>query len=231
MNESVRFTKGGDFYFSPDVWEFSLPAGHACPGALMCKAKADRKTGEITKGKEMIFPCYAATVERFPNVRDLRWKNFDTLSGKTRAEMFDILANSFPDYSNPIKLVRIHGSGDFFNQDYFDAWLDFCASKPDVQFWAFTKSLPYWVSRLDRIPDNFALTASRGGRHDRLITEYNLRYAEVFETRLSAERSGLPVDEDDLIPSTQGPSFALILRTEVNTVFDPDQLTFDILLV
>lgn len=72
-----KFSKGGKFYFSPDVWEFNLPAGHTCPYSHACKLKADRETGKIVKGNGVSFPCYAATCERYPSVRKARWGNFD----------------------------------------------------------------------------------------------------------------------------------------------------------
>jgi hypothetical protein len=208
-----KFTKGGKFYFSPDVWEWNLPAGHACPYANACKMSSDRESGKMKKGPNMAFPCYAAMAERFPGVRDARWRNYETVKGKSCQDMLRALLAAFPE--GKARLVRIHGSGDFFSQDYFDAWLGLCRAMPNVQFWAFTKSIPFWLARIDEIPDNMALTASIDGTWDSVVKERGLRFGEVFPNRAAAKSAGLPVDDDDLLPSKRGPSFAMVLRSEV----------------
>ena len=45
-------------------------------------------------------------------------------------------------------VVRVHDSGDFFSQEYFDAWLEVARGRPRTRFYAYTKSLPFWVARL-----------------------------------------------------------------------------------
>ena len=77
-------------------------------------------------------------------------------------------------------------------------------------FWAFTKSLRFWVNRIDNIPDNFVLTASYGGKDDHLIKEYGLKYAEVFKNKDDAICSGLPIDSNDYWAMKPCISFALI---------------------
>ena len=37
-------------------------------------------------------------------------------------------------------------SGDFFNQKYFDMWLQIAKDNPTIEMWAYTKSLQYWVN-------------------------------------------------------------------------------------
>jgi hypothetical protein len=109
-------------------------------------------------------------------------------------------------------MVRIHVGGDFFSQAYFDAWLANARKSPETIFYAYTKSLPYWVSRLDDIPSNFILTASRGGRKDEMIQEYGLREAVVVFSVEEAEKLGLEIDHDDSHAYTNGPSFALLIH-------------------
>jgi hypothetical protein len=122
--------------------------------------------------------------ERFPAVRDHRWKNFDYL-----------LEGGVPEIPAKAKAVRIHMSGDFYSQDYFDLWLDICRKNPDVEFWAYTKSLEYWVNRLDQIPSNLILTASRGGRLDHLIDQHGLKNVEIIKQPEQA--NGRPIDTCD----------------------------------
>ena len=92
----ARFTKAGEYYFSPRVWEFNLPAGHTCPFAKACMVKVDRETGKATKGDNIVFPCYAATSERYPGVRESRWRNYEALQGRSIREMKFILFDALP---------------------------------------------------------------------------------------------------------------------------------------
>lgn len=200
----VKFS-GPMKYYKDKVYEFNIPAGHSCPYAVECLVKADRQTGKMVNGKQQTFRCYAAMNERFPSVREVRWKNFDAIRSST--DVASLISCAIP---NNAERVRIHGSGDFFNQQYFDAWLDVCQTRPDILFWAFTKSLKYWVNRLDSIPKNLILQASRGGRHDELIEEYNLKSATVFPTVEEALASGLPIDVDDYYACSHNGSFALV---------------------
>lgn len=203
----VRFTRISKGYYPFPVWEFNLPAGWSCPFATACLTKADRVTGKQTNGPEQEFKCYAAVVERYPAVRGVRWANFDQLKGKSVSEMADIISAAMPPSA---KHVRIHGGGDFFNQSYFDAWLEVCERFPGVKFWAFTKSIGYWVARLDRIPGNLTLQASYGGRQDDLIEKHGLKYARVFKSIEEVNDSGLPLDVDDSLAMDGFTSFALL---------------------
>ena len=80
-------------------------------------------------------------------------------------------------------------------------------------FYSYTKSLPFWAKRLNEIPSNFRLTASRGGMRDELITKYNLPEAVVVHNKEEADKLGLPVDDNDYHAYNQtGQSFALIVH-------------------
>ena len=39
-----------------------------------------------------------------------------------------------------IKIVRIHAAGDFFSDEYIQAWRDICTACPDTMFWSYTKN-------------------------------------------------------------------------------------------
>ena len=47
------------------------------------------------------------------------------------------------------------------------------------------------------MPENFILTASKGGTHDHLIEQYNLNFAQVVFSEDEAEDLGLELDFDD----------------------------------
>jgi hypothetical protein len=96
--------------------------------------------------------------------------------------------------------------------NYFDAWLELAVRRPDVRFYAYTKSLPFWIKRRAILPDNFLLTASRGGKADHLIDEHGLREARVVFTEQEADDLGLEIDHDDSHAALPGPSFALLIH-------------------
>jgi hypothetical protein len=116
--------------------------------------------------------------------------------------------------SLPIKcdIVRVHVGGDFFNQRYFDAWLEVARLRPSTTFYAYTKSLPYWVARLGNIPSNFVLTASRGGRMDNLIDELSLKVAEVVFSLDEADEKALPIDHNEYHAINNAGNFALLIH-------------------
>ena len=112
-------------------------------------------------------------------------------------------------------IVRIHVAGDFFNEEYFKAWMMVATLCPDRLFYAYTKSLKYWIDNQDLIPDNLIITASRGGRLDHLIDEHNLREADDLYSELSAQIKKLIIDHDDshaARPSLKNNSFALLIH-------------------
>ena len=170
-------------YYEGVVYEWNLPSGFTCPFAMECLVKVDRHTGKFDN-KSKAYRCYSAMQERFPAVRNHRWANFDFLRDGGK-----------PEIPKKAEAVRIHMSGDFYSQDYFDMWLDICNENPKIEFWAYTKSLKYWVKRINEIPDNLILTASKGGRNDNLIDEYNLKNVEIIKTKEDAK--GKPIDTCD----------------------------------
>ncbi len=201
---TVKFS-GPMPYYEDKVYEFNLPAGHTCPQASECLLKADRYTGKMTHGKNQVFRCYAAMTERFPAVRDARWNNLEAI--RTSKNMVNLISAAIPKKADRI---RIHGSGDFFKQSYFDAWLEIARLNPDILFWAFTKSVQLWIKRIDTIPENLILQASKGGKLDHLIDEYGLKSATVFKTLSLAKASGLPIDVNDKYACNNFGSFALV---------------------
>ena len=172
-----------------------------------CKTKADRDTGKLVVKpvkSDDTYVCYAARAERFPGVRDSRWRNFEAVR--------EALANGDVPFSIPKRAthVRIHGSGDFFNEAYFRAWCDTARANPDVTFWAFTKSIGYWADNLDYVPANLSLTASVGSSQDALAAELGLKTATVYH-RFSDVPDDVAIDTDDFEAQVAGaPSFALL---------------------
>ena len=194
--EKYKFIKKNTFY-STTVWEWNLPSGHSCPFAVDCLVKVDRNTGTFNN-KSKLFRCYAASSERFPSVRKHRWSNYDY-----------VVNGGVPKLPKNCNAIRIHASGDFFNQQYFDMWVSIAKLNKDVEFWAFTKSINYWVCRINDIPKNLILTASYGGVHDNLISEYGLKSAKVYSS-IGEIPNNLPIDTNDDYARMSNISFALL---------------------
>tara|TARA_R110000787_G_scaffold10983_3_gene36513 strand:+ start:754 stop:1494 length:741 start_codon:yes stop_codon:yes gene_type:complete len=195
------------------VHTFSLPAGYSCPAALDCLSRADRASGQITDGRLTEYRCFAASDEaKSPNARNARWHNFDILRNLDMWAIVNKLQASIP---NKAKIVRIHVSGDFYNSKYFKAWMIVARMNPHLHFYAYTKSVNYWVDYINdgyKLPDNINLTASFGGRHDNLIKQYNLKFAFVVYHPDHAKRMGLEIDHDDSLAMYGKKSFALLLH-------------------
>ena len=161
----------------------------------------------MTNGARQTFKCYAAANERYPSVRKRYWCNFDAVRGLKSSEVAAVLDEHFPKNA---KRVRVHTAGDFFSEEYFLGWMMFAASKPQVQFWAFTKSLPFWIRNKHAVPSNMELQASYGGKWDSIIEEHGLKYAKVVWSLEEADKLGLKIDTDDKLAAFPGPSFALL---------------------
>ena len=197
---------------SKRIKAFTLPSGWTCPGALDCLSKADRETGKITDGDETTFRCFAASSEsQYKNTRAMVWRNFEAIRSckGDDLELADLLQSQLP---KNFDILRVHVGGDFFSQKYFDAWLEVARRMPDKHFYAYTKSLKFWVQRLDEIPSNFSLTASRGGRWDWLITEHALKCAEVVFNEEEADAQQLEIDHDDYHAAFGTKNFALLIH-------------------
>lgn len=164
-----------------------MPCGYTCPMADKCQAFSDRKTGKITAGVNSTFRCYGVNLESaFTNTRKLHWNNFDVIKeSKTIGKMTDTILAGMRDN---VKILRIHSFGDFFNENYFKAWLNVTEKLPHISFFAYTKVLPFLkVSR----PDNFSMVYSYGGKLDNLRTDEPTAY--VLKNEDEAKKLGVPI--------------------------------------
>lgn len=208
------------------VAHVSIPSGFACPGALHCLAKADLKTGKLTDGPEQKFRCFSASQETaFKTLRKQRWANWKILldlQPQTPENFRDLILASMaefgarPKYRVATTHVRMHIGGDFFKQAYFDGWMLAAQERPDLKFYAYTKSLHFWMDwTVDRslpLPSNVFLTASRGGRFDHLIDRHGLNQVVVVNHPDEAIVMHLEEDHDDSLAQKGTKKFALLLH-------------------
>lgn len=195
------------------VYSFDLISGHSCPFAEKCLSKVVMADGKrtIKDGPKTEFRCFSASQEAtYTNTYNSRMGNFTALRKLSEAELVNTIQSSMP---KNLGICRIHVAGDFFSPVYFAAWCIVARNNPDRLFYAYTKSLPYWVK--SDIPDNLILTASYGGRCDNLIDSHNLRSAIVVYSEQQAADLGLEIDHDDshaADPSKRNNSFALLIH-------------------
>lgn len=150
-NEKLAKTTGTGFY---NVVGFGLPADHifrdanlvtrnTCPGALACRAVCFAKQGRYN----------------MPNVKGARSHNlsFSQSDGFVAGIIADL------GRMRKVDTVRVHDSGDFYSQEYFNKWCEIARALPRLTFYAYTKSLHL---DLDGAPANFRVTQSLGGKYD-----------------------------------------------------------------
>tara|TARA_Y100000296_G_scaffold80508_1_gene106140 strand:+ start:758 stop:1555 length:798 start_codon:yes stop_codon:yes gene_type:complete len=200
------------------IYSLDLLSGYTCPFAKACLSKAvTLPTGKrkIKDGPDNEFRCFSASQEvQYTNVYNSRKHNMDTLR---RLHLNDMIHRLNQDMPENLGICRIHVAGDFFTPDYMFAWINMAMMHQDRLFYAYTKSLTYWVKYREWIDqlDNFVLTASYGGRNDHLIATEGLRSAMVVFSEEEAERIGAEIDHDDshaARPSLKNQSFALLIH-------------------
>ena len=214
QQEKLKLGKG-NAKLGKRVYTFSLPAGYTCPGAKTCKSRAVVVDGKATvhDGPDCIFRCFAASQEAmYPSTRKARRHNLDLLrAARTRAGMRALIREAIEDTGKVGGILRLHASGDFYTQAYFDAWVDVARLFPNWLFYGYTKSIKMWGSRFNDIPENMVLTASHGGKQDDWI-DPRMRTATVVFHPDMADELGLEIDHDDSHAMKNGPDFALLLH-------------------
>lgn len=167
------------------VWNWTLPAWagrfsdtgetyNTCPSAGACSQICYARAG-----------AYLWPAVRRKHEANLRFV-LEDLPGWERAMVAELGARRFRG-----GWVRVHDSGDFFSDDYTEAWLAVIRARPDVSFYAYTKE----VDRFRRLviphaPRNFRWVFSLGGTQDGLLDPWVDRVADVFPTEAAIEKVG-----------------------------------------
>lgn len=162
------------------VVSFNIPAGGyddedgksyvTCPGADACLNVCYARQGTfLFKGSKRV---------RIDNHKALLY----TYATQGIEGVVDILDQSVNGLSKRVAVIRLHDSGDFFKKWYADAWLQVIKRHPDILFYAYTKSVPFFKGKV--LPDNFRVTYSYGGKWDKIIDGPNSRIFDTIESRL-----------------------------------------------
>lgn len=209
---------------------FNLPSGYSCPFATVCKNFPAKWEGPVKGGKfnkpssweKNIKPgpkakhmCYAARAQgQYPGANIQAFSNLSLLNKhKGVDKKATLIVNSMRYHKlDNTDILRIHEAGDFYSQEYFDAWLEVARRLPNTLFYAYTTSLPFWISRKGQIPRNFKLIASMDEENEQTIYDNDLRYSKMVHDVEEARELGLRIDVDDSIAWGSDESFALLLH-------------------
>lgn len=129
----------GNHKLSKDILVFNLNRGVTCPGqSPWCREN-----------------CYDIKSYRYPAVKPARDRN---LAASKECDFVErIVAEIRKKRKTHIRGVRIHGSGDFYNQNYLRKWINIAEACPHIRFKANTRS--YMLNYTDK-PDNLMLRYS-----------------------------------------------------------------------
>lgn len=135
MTKTLDQGLGFNLFSTPNKmpgFSFGLPAGDACPAS---KAMADEPSSICGQ-------CYALRGNyTFPAVKRtglarLEWARTNLANG----EFVRIICNAIRfHYPTEQGLFRIHDRGDFFSNEYINAWYEIVKTFPNIKFWVPTR--------------------------------------------------------------------------------------------
>jgi hypothetical protein len=194
------------------IWVWSLPAWittmpdgshfNTCPSAGVC-AKA----------------CYARKgTFRFSNVLAAHTKNLTMVLDDMDAweqTMRTELEHKRMDGA----WVRIHDGGDFFSDEYLEAWLRIARATPKSTFYCYTKEVVRFRNIVEPdCPPNFKYVYSYGGKHDHLISDDD-RQCDVFPDEDSLVEAGFVNQAaSDLLAITGDMKVGIVVNNHVGAV-------------
>jgi hypothetical protein len=115
--------------------------------------------------------------------------------------------------------VRIHDGGDFFSDEYLEAWLDIARANPKTTFYSYTKEVVRFRKIVEtNCPPNFQYVFSFGGKYDHLVTEAD-RQCDVFPDEESLEQAGFANQEaSDLLAITGDTKVGIVINNHRGAV-------------
>ena len=154
-----RLVKGNSKLYN--ILIFDLPAVETCLNCNDCKTK-----------------CYALKAQRqYTDTRIFRSTNL-ALFNDSAIQLKYLIVNQLN--STKITTVRIHSSGDFFNQEYINFWEGIVYQFPNIKFYAYTKVAELLdFSKIESLP-NFNLISSFVGEYQ--LNFGSLQYCEMLHT-------------------------------------------------
>jgi hypothetical protein len=130
----------------------------------------------------------------YPSVREVLLHNWNALKDAGRidmAVMLDTMITAFKyecEEKGVEKLFRIHWDGDFFSEDYIQAWYLVITQHPDVHFWVYTRNPD--AARALRDIDNLSLYYSADSENKHLAPK-GVKVAYLADTFADAKSAML----------------------------------------
>lgn len=177
---------------------FGIPAASTCPGADACKAGCYALSGSY-----LWTPVVAARRRNFEATKD---------SGQFVSKMAGEIAALDSKCRDKVLAIRIHDSGDFYSRAYLESWLRIINQFPHVIFYAYTKSVHLFdAEMLQRLPDNFRVVFSLGGKFDYMVKRDKMSHTRVFESVEALIAAGyVDASEDDAVAIFGGRNIGLV---------------------
>lgn len=182
-NAKLKDEKATEEHRAIKYMQYNLPALRTCPYASIdCKKF-----------------CYAKRDERYITVKDSREKAFkNSLDNNFVNRMVYTVAVELKSrrYKDAFTLFRLHESGDFYNQEYFNKWIDIIYHFKDkaekINFHAYTKCFVYILGlddehakKLDELLNrnvftlNLSIDASTTPEQLARVAEIKRRYPKI----------------------------------------------------
>jgi len=178
------------------IFNFSIPAYKTKSGRITCPF-----------AKDCVKYCYAqkGNYTRFPVVQELMEQKYKI--SKT-AEFIPLMNEEIR--KKKATHIRIHDSGDFYSPQYLNKWVDIAKQNTNVIFYAYTKSIKFFVNGL-LLPKNLKIIFSEGSKTDNLINVNKHRHARIFKSKELLKAAGyIDASNNDLQAITSNKRVGLV---------------------
>ena len=167
LTQNSDLKKGGIYGWTLPAHWTTLTDGtkfNTCPNAGVCAAFCYAKSGTYN----------------FSNVKKAHIEKLELVL-HNRQEWKRLMHEELCKKKYTGKYIRIHDAGDFFSPVYALDWLEIAATNPQCIFYTYTKEVILFKSlHTGKIPQNFIVIYSLGGRQDSFINKTTDRHSDVF---------------------------------------------------
>lgn len=217
LTQNREMKQDGVWNFTLPAWVVELPDGshfNVCPNAGACAKFCYARNGTYlfpkVRGKHLTNLELVTQDEDWPHeiLAELRHRRFRPtgerreIPGLEDVSHLNIWCQSWL-YAGG-QAVRIHDSGDFFNETYLQGWIYVANAMQDILFYAYTKEVAMLRGR--DLPDNMLIVFSMGGKQDHLLDLEVDRHADVFPDLDAIEAAGYFSQHESDLLSVLAPS-------------------------
>ena len=200
------------------VLNWTIPAFQSSTGFKTCP-----NAGSCAAG------CYARSgTYRFSNVVAAHEAKLVLSQGETFVlDMLNEIDSWLLKRNTKTIKIRIHDAGDFYSLEYLEKWCKIMShydNNPKVSFYAYTKQVKM-IKSYGKLPSNFTVIFSLGGKQDSMINQDTDRHSKVFESVKELKAAGyIDSTQDDMIAAThKNPKIVLVYhgaKNYDNTLWD-----------